>query len=89
MTRRDLLKRMGGVVALAVIPFQLTKPKRIDPPSVKSEKFWRGAQPGMSFELDPKAIDEILGIDKEMREEIEKYFQNIRRYLSIEGIEIK
>jgi hypothetical protein len=55
-----------------------------------AEMFWRGAFPGMSFEVDPDFIAAGATIDPEkMREEFTKYSEGLQRYLALTGVTAK
>jgi hypothetical protein len=52
-----------------------------------AEMFWKGAFPGISFEIDPRFVADDPDFDKEeFREEIKKYADGLQRYLTLVGI---
>lgn len=53
-----------------------------------AEMFWRGAFPGISFELNPDIVDATLDPDT-LREEFRKYAEGLQRYLALEGVQAK
>jgi hypothetical protein len=55
-----------------------------------AEMFWKGAFPGLAFELDPKFVADNPDIDKEgMKRDIAQYFDGLQRGLFLEGITAK
>jgi len=50
-----------------------------------AEMFWRGAFPGISFELDAEADAQTLPVD-DIKDEIESYIHGLKRYLRLQGI---
>lgn len=54
-----------------------------------AEMFWKGAFPGLSFEMNPDAL-ETSEIDREeVREEFERYQNGLQRYLAVTGLQAK
>lgn len=54
-----------------------------------AEMFWKGAFPGLSFEMNPDAM-ETSEIDREeVRQEFEAYQNGLQRYLAITGLQAK
>ena len=52
-----------------------------------AEMYWRGAFPGMAFNLDPEADDVGQSLDQ-MTTEIENYVHGLKRYLKLQGVEV-
>lgn len=58
--------------------------------SGSGEMFWKGAFPGYSFEMDPKALEDGATIDPDsIRAEFEKYSNGLQRYLATKGLTVK
>ena len=54
-----------------------------------AEMFWKGAFPGLSFELQPDvAADAEIDIDT-LKTEVDAYFNSMQRYLALEGMTTK
>ena len=53
-----------------------------------AEMFWRGAFPGMTFNLDADADAQTLDLD-DIKEQIELYMHSLKRYLRLQGVEAK
>ena len=54
------------------------------------EMFWKGAFPGISFEIDPKFVTDDPDFDKEeFKREIAAYSDGLQRYLTLVGISAK
>lgn len=52
------------------------------------EMYYRGAFPGLAFELHPQAMDAT--IDKEaLRDAVERYMNTLQRYITAEGMVVK
>lgn len=55
-----------------------------------AEMFWKGAFPGLSFEVDPKFMADNPDFNKdELREDVDKYFSGLQRGLFLQGITAK
>jgi len=55
-----------------------------------AEMFWRGARPGYSAQMDPEyQWDEDDPNIADMREQLEEYENNLRRFLFMQGVDIK
>jgi hypothetical protein len=60
-----------------------------------AEMFWKGAFPGLSFEVDPRFVPDIsepggLEIDKEeFKKQLDDYSSGLSRYLNTVGISVK
>lgn len=59
-----------------------------------AEMFWKGGFPGIAFEVPPEVAAEAGGgltddQKKELKEEIEKYMNSIKRYLALVGVQAK
>ncbi len=55
-----------------------------------AEMFWKGAFPGISFEIDPRFVADEPDFDKEkFRKEIEDYANGLSRYLTTLGVSAK
>ena len=50
-----------------------------------SEMFWRGAFPGMAFEMDPEA-DVSSTVITQMTEDIEDFVHQLKRYVRLQGV---
>lgn len=54
------------------------------------EGFWKGAFPGISFEVNPDIADQGIEIDKEgIRKEFADYQNGLQRYLAVTGVTAK
>ena len=53
--------------------------------SGSAEMFWKGAFPGISFEMDAEA-DKALLDTKAMTDQLEDYFNTLSRYLKLQGV---
>lgn len=53
-----------------------------------AEMFWKGAFPGISFELNPGVGDQQLD-EEALREEIHRYERGLQRYLAVSGLTAK
>lgn len=52
-----------------------------------AEMFWKGAFPGISFEIDPRyAADEVEFDKDELRKEVQEYADGLRRFLTTAGV---
>lgn len=52
-----------------------------------AEMFWKGAFPGLAFEIDPQFVADDPEFDKDtFRKEIERYADGLQRYISLIGI---
>jgi hypothetical protein len=58
--------------------------------SGSGEMFWKGAFPGISFEIDPRFVADDPEFDKdEFRKEIEDYANGLQRYIRTLGVSAK
>ena len=58
--------------------------------SSSGEGFWKGAFPGMAFEVNPELADQGVEIDKEgVRKEMQNYMNGLQRYIAITGVTAK
>lgn len=58
--------------------------------SGSGEMFWKGAFPGLSFEVTPEAAGMGVELDPvEMKEQFEKYSNGLQRYLALVGVSAK
>jgi hypothetical protein len=58
--------------------------------SGSGEMFWKGAFPGISFEVNPELVDQGVTLDPEsMRKEFERYENGLQRYLATTGVTAK
>ena len=53
-----------------------------------AEMFWRGARPGYSANIDPE-YSQPDGFDNTMEEKLEDYENDLRRILTLEGVDMK
>jgi hypothetical protein len=53
------------------------------------EMFWRGAFPGMSFELDKDAQFDSGQGATDLEDQIQSYFHNLQRHLKTQGMQVK
>lgn len=54
-----------------------------------AEMFWKGAFPGLAFELDADAA-EAAELDRdEVRAQVEQYMNKLQRYIAVEGLTVK
>lgn len=53
-----------------------------------SEMYWQGAFPGLAFNMDAEADPGTQSID-DIEDEIDNYVHNFRRYLRLQGIDVK
>lgn len=52
-----------------------------------AEMFWKGAWPGLTFEIDPRLIESEPEFDKEaFKEQLERFGDGMQRYLALVGI---
>lgn len=55
-----------------------------------AEMFWKGAFPGISFEMNPDLADQGIQIDTaQIREEVKAYMDGLQRFLAIQGMQAK
>lgn len=49
----------------------------------KPEDFWKGAVPGLSFEVDPKVptVDRV-----KFNQEVKNYIASLKRWMMLEGL---
>ncbi len=52
------------------------------------EMFWRGAYPGIAFKLDKDAQWDASQDSAALEEQIQKYFHNLQRQLTVQGMEV-
>lgn len=58
--------------------------------SSSGEAFWKGAFPGMAFEVAPEVADQGVELDKDsIRKEMENYMNGLQRYLALTGVTAK
>jgi hypothetical protein len=58
--------------------------------SSSGEGYWKGAFPGMAFEVNPELVDQGVEMDTEsIREEFQKYSNGLQRYLAVQGVTTK
>lgn len=58
--------------------------------SSSGEAFWKGAFPGLAFEVNPELADQGVELDtKSIREEMERFQNGTQRYLAITGVSAK
>jgi hypothetical protein len=54
------------------------------------EAFWKGAFPGMAFEVAPEVADQGIELDKDsIRAEMDEYMNGLQRYIAITGVTAK
>lgn len=54
------------------------------------EAFWKGAFPGIAFEVAPEVADQGIELDKEsIRAEMDEYMNGLQRYIAITGVTAK
>lgn len=54
------------------------------------EGFWKGAFPGMAFEVNPDLVDQGATLDTaSIRQEFEKYANGLQRFLAVQGVTTK
>lgn len=53
-----------------------------------AEMFWKGAFPGLSFEMNPDLADPDLDVSS-IRREVENYMNRLQRYIAIQGMQTK
>lgn len=54
------------------------------------EAFWKGAFPGMAFEVAPEVADQGIELDKDsIRKEMDEYMNGLQRYIAITGVTAK
>ena len=54
-----------------------------------AEMFWKGAFPGISFEMNPDAAEEAELDADSIRDEFRKYSDGLQRYLAVTGVTAK
>lgn len=55
-----------------------------------AEAWWKGAFPGMAFEVNPELADQGVEMDTtSIREEMQKYMNGLQRYIAITGVSAK
>jgi hypothetical protein len=54
-----------------------------------SEMFWKGAFPGLSFEVDPKYGDFSEEDRKALKDEVRDYAEHLQRYITTVGVSVK
>jgi len=58
--------------------------------SGSAEMYWKGAFPGISFEVDPRLLEQGVEIDKAaIRAEMENYMNGLQRYMASTGVSAK
>lgn len=58
--------------------------------SSSGEAFWKGAFPGLAFEMSPEVADQGEPLDKEgLRKEMEAYQNGLQRYIAVTGLTTK
>lgn len=58
--------------------------------SSAGEAFWKGAFPGLAFELNPEIADQGEPLDKEgLKKEMDAYSQGLQRYIAVTGLTTK
>jgi hypothetical protein len=53
------------------------------------EMFWKGAFPGLSFEVDPKHGDFSAEEREALREDVKLYAEGLQRYITMVGVSVK
>ena len=55
-----------------------------------AEMFWKGAFPGLSFEIDPRFVADDPDFDEqEFKRQVEEYSSGLQRYLTTLGVSVK
>jgi hypothetical protein len=54
-----------------------------------AEMFWKGAFPGLSFEVDPKHGDFSEEERQALREDVRSYAEGLQRYITMVGVSVK
>jgi len=54
-----------------------------------AEMFWQGAFPGISFETHPNLGNQVKVDTKNMKSQVQSYFNGLQRYLSLTGVNAK
>ena len=52
-----------------------------------AEMFWRGAFPGLTFEMDPEA-EVSTAVISQMQEDIEDFVHQLKRYVRLQGVKV-
>lgn len=54
-----------------------------------AEMFWKGGFPGYAFETQPDALGNVNIDTKSLREELDKYWSGLQRYMALKGLTAK
>lgn len=58
--------------------------------AASGEGYWRGAFPGLAFEINPELADQGIEMDKEsIRKEFAAYADGLQRYMAVQGVTTK